>query len=55
LSRFEFIFTPTHGPRLNLIESFFGRMARTLLGGIRLKSKGELKTRQEGLEARAPT
>jgi transposase len=46
-NRFEFIFTPTHGSWLNLIESFFGKMARTLLRGIRVKSKAELKTRIE--------
>ena len=46
-NRFEFTFTPTHGSWLNLIESFFGKMARTLLRGIRVKSKEELKTRIE--------
>jgi transposase len=46
-NRFEFIFTPTHGSWLNLIESFFRKMARTLLRGIRVKSKEELKTRIE--------
>jgi transposase len=46
-NRFEFIFTPTHGSWLNLIESFFGKIARTLLRGIRVKSKEELKTRIE--------
>ena len=46
-NRFEFIFTPTHGSWLNLIESFFGKMAKTLLRGIRVKSKEELKTRLE--------
>jgi transposase len=46
-NRFEFIFTPTHGSWLNLIESFFSKLARTLLRGIRVQSKGELKTRIE--------
>jgi len=46
-NRFEFTFTPTHGSWLNLIESFFGKMARTLLRAIRVKSKDELKTRIE--------
>ena len=46
-NRFEFIFTPTHGSWLKLIESFFGKMAKTLLRGIRVKSKEELKTRIE--------
>lgn len=43
--RFEFIFTPKHGSWLNLIECFFSKMARTLLRGIRVKSKQELKQR----------
>ncbi len=46
-SRFEFTFTPTHGSWLNLIESFFGKMAKTLLRGIRVASAEELKTRIE--------
>lgn len=46
-NRFEFVFTPTHGSWLNLIESFFGKMAKTLLRGIRVASKQELKTRIE--------
>jgi transposase len=46
-NRFEFIFTPAHGSWLNLIESFFGKMAKTLLRGIRVTSKAELRTRIE--------
>ena len=46
-NRFEFIFTPKHGSWLNLIESFFGKLARTLLRGIRVSSKAELKARIE--------
>jgi transposase len=46
-NRFEFVFTPTHGSWLNLIESFFGKLAKTLLRGIRVASKEELKTRIE--------
>lgn len=44
-NRFEFIFTPKHGSWLNLIESFFGKMAKTLLRGLRVTSKEELKER----------
>jgi transposase len=44
-NRFEFIFTPKHGSWLNLIEMFFSKMSRSLLRGIRVKSKDELKTR----------
>ena len=44
-NRFEFIFTPTHASWLNLIETFFGKLARTMLRGIRVKTKAELKER----------
>jgi transposase len=43
--RFEFVFTPTHGSWLNLIESFFGKLARVCLRGIRVKTKDELAER----------
>jgi transposase len=46
-NRFEFIFTPKHGSWLNLIESFFAKMAHTMLRGIRVSSKDELKERIE--------
>lgn len=46
-NRFEFVFTPKHGSRLNLVESFFGKLARTLFRGIRVTSKQELRTRIE--------
>jgi transposase len=46
-NRFEFTFTPTHGSWLNLIESFFGKMAKTLLRGMRVASKDELQARIE--------
>ena len=41
----RFIFTPKRGSWLNLIESFFNRMARTIIRGIRVISKDELKDR----------
>jgi transposase len=44
-NRFEFTFTPKHGSWLNLVESFFGKMAKTLLRGIRVASADELKAR----------
>jgi transposase len=44
-NRFEFIFTPKHGSWLNLIESFFAKMAKSMLRGIRVASKDELKER----------
>lgn len=43
--RFEFLFTPTHGSWLNLIENFFSKLARTILRGIRVKSREELQSR----------
>ena len=44
-NRFEFIFTPTHGSWLNLIETFFAKMAKTFLRGLTVSSKAELKQR----------
>jgi transposase len=44
-NRFEFVFTPKHGSWLNLIESFFAKMAKSLLRGIRVPSKAALKAR----------
>jgi transposase len=44
-NRFEFVFTPKHGSWLNLIESFFAKMAKSMLRGIRVPSKAELKAR----------
>jgi len=46
-NRFEFVFTPKHGSWLNLVESFFAKMSRTMLRGIRVSSKMELKERLE--------
>jgi transposase len=43
--RFKFTFTPKHGSWLNLIESFFGKMAKQCLRGIRVHSKEELEER----------
>lgn len=43
--RFVFVFTPKHGSWLNLIESFFSKMTKQMLKGIRVNSKEELKER----------
>ena len=43
--RFEFVFTPTHGSWLNMIESFFSKITRQMLRGIRVSSKEELAER----------
>ena len=43
--RFEFVFTPKHGSWLNMVESFFSKMTRQMLRGIRVKSKEELTDR----------
>ena len=40
--RFEFVFTPKHGSWLNMIESFFSKMTKQMLRGIRVKTKQEL-------------
>jgi len=44
-NRFEFVYTPTHGSWLNIIESFFSKMTRQVLKGIRVSSKEELTQR----------
>jgi len=46
-NRFEFVFTPTHGSWLNIIETFFSKMTRSFLRGIRVNSKEELIQRIE--------
>lgn len=43
--KFEFIFTPKHASWLNIIESFFSKMVRSLLRGIRVESIMELSER----------
>lgn len=43
--RFVFVFTPKHGSWLNLVESFFSKMTKQMLKGIRVESKQELKDR----------
>ena len=43
--KFEFVFTPKHASWLNIIETFFSKMARSLLRGIRVDSLNELKMR----------
>lgn len=45
VGRFEFVFTPTHSSWLNMIESFFSKMTRQMLRGIRVNSKEELVER----------
>ena len=43
--RFTYVHTPKHGSWLNLVETLFGKMARTFLKHIRVQSKEELKRR----------
>lgn len=43
--RFEFVFTPTHGSWLNMVEGFFSKLTKQMLGGIRVSSKEELENR----------
>lgn len=43
--RFEFVFTPKHGSWLNMIESFFSKMTKQMLRGIRVNTKQELEER----------
>lgn len=50
-NRFHFVFTPKHGSWLNLIESFFSKIARSFLRHIRVDSKRELVERiYQGIE-----
>lgn len=44
-NRFRYVLTPTHGSWLNIIETLFGKMARTFLKHIRVKSWEELRDR----------
>ena len=44
-NRFEFVFTPTHGSWLNMVEGFFSKMTRQMLAGIRVSTKEELADR----------
>jgi transposase len=44
-NRFRYVHTPTHGSWLNLVETLFGKMARTFLRSIRVASWEELRNR----------
>ena len=44
-NRFRYVLTPTHGSWLNIVETLFGKMARTFLKHIRVKSWEELRDR----------
>ena len=44
-NRFKYVLTPTHGSWLNIVETLFGKMTRTFLRQIRVRSRQELKKR----------
>ncbi|MGH9621481.1 MAG: IS630 family transposase [Bryobacteraceae bacterium] len=44
-NRFKYVLTPTHGSWLNIVETLFGKMARTFLKQIRVQSREELRER----------
>src|ERR1017187_6522122 len=44
-NRFKYVLTPTHGSWLNIVETLFGKMARTFLRHIRVHSWAELRQR----------
>lgn len=44
-NRFKYVRTPTHGSWLNIVETLFGKMARTFLRHIRVQSWEELRDR----------
>lgn len=44
-NRFQYVLTPKHGSWLNMVETLFGKMARTFLRHIRVQSWEELRAR----------
>jgi hypothetical protein len=44
-NRFKYVLTPTRGSWLNIVETLFGKMTRTFLRQIRVRSRKELKER----------
>lgn len=44
-NRFKYVRTPTHGSWLNIVETLFGKMARTFLRHMRVQSWEELRDR----------
>jgi DDE superfamily endonuclease len=44
-NRFQYVLTPKHGSWLNIVETLFGKMARSFLRHIRVQSLSELKVR----------
>jgi transposase len=44
-NRFQYVLTPKHGSWLNIVETLFGKMARSFLLHIRVQSLDELKAR----------
>jgi transposase len=44
-NRFQYVLTPKHGSWLNIVETLFGKMARSFLRHIRVQSLAELKDR----------
>jgi len=50
-NRFQYVLTPKHGSWLNIVETLFGKMARSFLRHIRVQSLNELKARiLQGIE-----
>jgi transposase len=43
--RFELVFTPTHASWLSYVETFFSKVARSVLRRVRVVSKAELTDR----------
>lgn len=44
-NRFQYVLTPKHGSWLNIVETLFGKMARTFLRHIRVQTWEELRQR----------
>ncbi len=50
-NRFQYVLTPKNGSWLNIVETLFGKMARSFLRHIRVQSLAELKARiRKGIE-----
>ena len=44
-NRFKYVVTPKHGSWLNIVETLFGKMVRTFLRRIRVRSLDDLRQR----------
>ena len=50
--RFRFVFTPTHASWLNIIETFFNKITRTMLRGNKRRFKKLIEKKESKLHRR---